>query len=269
MGGRTKISPRQEPAQGFSCPEFRRDRIIPPGERRHHHTMGGTESLWDVASRYQVGVADLLAANELTRADASSLHPGRRLRIPGVAPLGPGTAQRLATQATRRAEGLAERLGLNEASVAGRLFHGRADANWVQAAGPAALHDDSLLWPVRRGHYVRGFGSGRGGYHLATDIAADVGQKVRAAAGGVVAYAGRGISGYGNVVFVVHPSGWITMYAHNSANEVVTGERVARGDVIAEVGSTGISRGPHLHFEFMFQGENCDPTHLFPPWGSA
>ena len=64
---------------------------------------------------------------------------------------------------------------------------------------------------------------------------------------------------------VVHAGGWVTMYAHNSTNFVVAGERVPRGAILAEVGSTGISRGPHVHFELMFSGRNCDPGPLFRP----
>ncbi|MCA9602895.1 MAG: M23 family metallopeptidase, partial [Myxococcales bacterium] len=59
--------------------------------------------------------------------------------------------------------------------------------------------------------------------------------------------------------------GWVTLYAHNSANFVVAGQRVERGSVLAELGSTGISRGPHSHFEFIEGGQNCDPTALFRP----
>ena len=55
------------------------------------------------------------------------------------------------------------------------------------------------------------------------------------------------------------------MYAHNSVNFVVAGERVPAGAVLAELGSTGISRGPHVHFEFMYDRRNCDPATLFRP----
>ena len=55
------------------------------------------------------------------------------------------------------------------------------------------------------------------------------------------------------------------MYAHNSALHVVAGERVDVGQVIAEAGSTGLSRGPHVHFELMYKGKNCDPAPLLRP----
>jgi len=93
----------------------------------------------------------------------------------------------------------------------------------------------------------------------------EIGWNVRAAAPGIVAYSGDGVSGYGNMVMVVHPGGWVTMYAHNSVNFVTAGERVPAGGVLAELGSTGISRGPHVHFELFYDGKNCDPAVLFRP----
>lgn len=62
---------------------------------------------------------------------------------------------------------------------------------------------------------------------------------------------------------LVHPGGWITLYAHHAVNRVVVGERVNAGTLIGQLGSTGISRGPHVHFELMYRGRNCDPMPLF------
>jgi len=146
------------------------------------------------------------------------------------------------------------------------LLHGQVEERWVRAAGGhAGRFPGTLRWPVTNGRFVRGFGAGEGGYHQAVDIAGDIGWNVRAAAPGIVGYSGDEIRGYGNVVLVVHPGGWVTMYAHNSVNFVVAGERVPAGAVLAELGSTGISRGPHVHFEFMYDRKNCDPATLFRP----
>lgn len=166
----------------------------------------------------------------------------------------------------RRAAALAERLGLGTKAAANALFRGRPEARWVSAAGGSREKlPGTLRWPVAKGWFVRGYGSGNGGYHLAVDIAGKEGANVRAASDGLVAYAGDGIRGYGNVVILVHSGGLVTLYAHNSELAVAAGQRVRRGDVIAEVGSTGISRGPHVHFEVMYGGELCDPLPLFRP----
>jgi murein DD-endopeptidase MepM/ murein hydrolase activator NlpD len=88
---------------------------------------------------------------------------------------------------------------------------------------------------------------------------------VLAAAPGIVGYAGNKLRGYGNAIMIIHPGNKITLYAHNERNEVMIGQRVKRGQRIAALGSTGISRGPHVHFEFLQGGKNCDPLPLFRP----
>jgi murein DD-endopeptidase MepM/ murein hydrolase activator NlpD len=160
----------------------------------------------------------------------------------------------------------AERLGLGTNRVAGRLLAGKPEESWVRAAGGGNSLPGTLRFPVSRGWFVRGFGSGEGGYHQAMDIGGEVGWNVRAAAPGLVAYADDGIDGYGNLVLIVHPGGWVTSYAHNQKNIVVAGQKVGQGDVIAELGSTGRSKGPHVHFELLYDGENCDPAPLMRPF---
>jgi murein DD-endopeptidase MepM/ murein hydrolase activator NlpD len=158
----------------------------------------------------------------------------------------------------------AERLGLGTRRAAGELLAGRVQESWLRSTGdakPPAV----LKFPVARGWFVRGFGSGAGGYHQAMDIGGEVGSNVRAAAPGLVGYAGNELSGYGNLVILIHTGGFVTAYAHNNKNRVVAGQRVERGQVIAELGSTGRSKGPHVHFEFLQGGQNCDPAGLFRP----
>ncbi len=159
----------------------------------------------------------------------------------------------------------AAQLGLGTRQVAGQLLAGRADAAWIRAAGGATRLPGTLKLPVAKGWFVRGFGSGQGGYHQAVDIGGEVGWNVRAAADGIVGYAGSELSGYGNLMILIHPGGWITIYGHNAKNLAVAGQRVDRGTVIAELGSTGRSKGPHVHFELLFGGKNCDPGPLFRP----
>lgn len=158
----------------------------------------------------------------------------------------------------------AQRLGLGRFQTAAKLLQGRPEPAWVSAAGPEGWNG-TLRFPVQGGYVTRGFGSGKGGYHQAVDIAAEVGTKVRAAAGGLVGYAGNQVPGYGNLVILVHPGGFVTMYAHNQKNLVFAGQRVRRNAVIAELGSTGRSMGPHVHFELLWNGQDCDPAALFRP----
>lgn len=94
--------------------------------------------------------------------------------------------------------------------------------------------------------------------HRGVDFGAAAGTPIRAAGAGTVVHAGpRG--GYGNVVIVDHGEGIATLYAHQSAVLVSAGDRVVRGTVVGQVGSTGFSTGPHLHFEVRAGGTPVDP----------
>ncbi|MFK7991420.1 MAG: LysM peptidoglycan-binding domain-containing protein [Sandaracinaceae bacterium] len=238
------------------------------GARGFRHTVTSGETVWDLAGAFGVTVSELMAANGLDEAGVRNLREGARIWIPGVQRDQGGRVRRTLTGRQRTAAIFAARLGLGTLDAARQLLRGRVERRWIAAATRRGRRDrapGTLLWPVTRGWYVRGYGSGEGGYHLATDIMGRIGWNVRAAAAGIVGYSGDQVPGYGNLVMIVHPGGWVTMYAHNSANSVVAGERVPRGGIIGEVGSTGISRGPHVHFEFMHDGRNCDPIALWRP----
>lgn len=96
--------------------------------------------------------------------------------------------------------------------------------------------------------------------HKGTDYAADYGTPVRAIGDGVVVRASWS-NGYGNVLEIRHRNGFITRYGHLSgyAKGIHAGSRVSIGDIVARVGSTGLSTGPHLHFEVIVNGEQRDP----------
>lgn len=239
-------------------------RVEQPGTRVPNGTLyrlNAGETLWDVASRYQVGLSELMAVNGMDQAAVRALRAGARVFVPQQRPDGHvGPASSTAGGRPRR---LARLLGLGTRPAAAALYHGHVKQAWQRLVPAANQFSGTLLWPVARGHFVRGYGSGPGGYHLAIDIGGEIGAKVRAAAPGVVAYAGHALRGYGNLLLLIHPGGLITMYAHNSALHVAAGVDV--GDVIAEVGSSGLSRGPHVHFELMHAGMNCDPTSLLRP----
>ncbi|MDD9941361.1 MAG: M23 family metallopeptidase [Myxococcales bacterium] len=177
------------------------------------------------------------------------------------------TRQGLTVAQLRRRAALARglRLGLGSRMTASELLRGKVTSAWEHAAARGATARGTFLWPVEEGWFVRGYGSGEQGYHLAVDIMGERGSPVLAAADGIVGYSGNTVRGFGNLLLLVHPGGFVTAYAHNDRNHVVAGERVRRGQVIADLGNTGISRGPHVHFELMHNGKNCDPLPLFRP----
>ncbi|MGE0581830.1 MAG: M23 family metallopeptidase [Steroidobacteraceae bacterium] len=118
--------------------------------------------------------------------------------------------------------------------------------------------------PVRQGFISSYFGSrqdpftGHGAFHKGIDFASQAGSDVVAVAAGVVTWSGER-SGYGNLVEINHGNGFVTRYGHNSQTLVAVGDTVQRGDTIAQVGSTGRSTGPHVHFEVLRQGRQVDP----------
>jgi murein DD-endopeptidase MepM/ murein hydrolase activator NlpD len=116
----------------------------------------------------------------------------------------------------------------------------------------------ALLWPVD-GPLSSPFGPRDGRVHDGIDLAVGQDTPVRAACDGVVAYAGNGLRGYGNVVIVRHAGGLATVYAHNHALEVRVGDVVVRGQIIALSGQTGRATAPHVHFEVRLGSIARDP----------
>jgi len=94
--------------------------------------------------------------------------------------------------------------------------------------------------------------------HNGLDMDGSTGDPIRASAGGTVILVGvKG--GYGNTVMIDHGGGMVTLYAHQSKLGVSVGQKVTAGQTIGYVGSTGVSTGPHLHFEVRIDGAPVDP----------
>jgi murein DD-endopeptidase MepM/ murein hydrolase activator NlpD len=104
-----------------------------------------------------------------------------------------------------------------------------------------------------------------GGHHNRLDIANAPWTPIVAADGGVVSFAGWNEHGLGYAVAIDHENGYETWYGHlDQAPSVVVGQRVAKGDWIGPMGSTGKSTGPHLHFIVIFEGAYYDPMTILP-----
>lgn len=129
---------------------------------------------------------------------------------------------------------------------------------------PPATSDGGFVRPVP-GAITSGFGPrrhpilGTTRLHTGVDMTASSGTKIKAADGGTVILAGY-YGGYGNTVIIDHGGGVATLYAHQSKLGVGDGETVDAGEVIGYVGSTGLSTGPHLHFEVRVNGNPVDPA---------
>ncbi|MCB2225189.1 MAG: M23 family metallopeptidase [Desulfarculaceae bacterium] len=121
------------------------------------------------------------------------------------------------------------------------------------------------IWPVR-GWVTSGYGrrispfSKTSQFHAGLDISTRRGTPIVAPAPGVVTFAGRE-GGFGRMLAINHGHGIVTRYAHLNKIKVKAGQKVARGDAIATVGSTGRSTGPHLHYEVLLSGVPTNPMY--------
>lgn len=133
------------------------------------------------------------------------------------------------------------------------------DPSLVGGSGAADSHIPSI-WPTT-GVVSSPYGLRWGGtdFHPGMDIANDMGTPIVATADGVVEYAGWNSGGYGNMVDINHGNGIMTRYGHASQVVVSAGQQVKRGQLIAYMGSTGFSTGPHVHYEVHVNGNRVNP----------
>jgi murein DD-endopeptidase MepM/ murein hydrolase activator NlpD len=135
-----------------------------------------------------------------------------------------------------------------------------ADAAKVPLTGAkadASGVEPEFRWPAR-GRIIQGF---KAGGNDGINISVPAGTSVRAAEAGVVVYSGDGLKGYGNLVLIKHPNGFVTAYGNNGELDVKRGEQVKRGQVIAKSGDTGNVNAPQLHFELRKGSTPVDPTN--------
>ena len=123
------------------------------------------------------------------------------------------------------------------------------------AVAPNATGIGKMRWPVR-GRVISSFGGGKDG----VDIAVPEGTPVKAAENGVVIYAGDGLKEFGNTVLVRHENGLVTVYGHARSIEVQRGQKVKRGQEIAQSGMSGTTDSPKLHFEVRKNSAPVDPS---------
>lgn len=195
----------------------------PSGQQLTYKVRRG-DTLYEISQRFAVQTSELQELNGISNP--------RRLQV--------GTVLRLPKRAVTR----------------GRASYGYTGARTnKQAAAPdIAPFRGKLLWPLPRGsaRLSSPFGWRRGRFHEGADFAARRGTVVFAAHSGRVVYSGSSMRGYGNMI-VIQAEGIMTVYAHNRRNFLRAGQRVERGERIAEVGASGNANGAHLHFEVRLQ----------------
>lgn len=207
--------------------------ILPLDGVRHKVSRG--ETIYSIGKKYGLGGSEIQVVvdypfNEFMNDETFELATGQHLMVPdGVRPDASGQVRRPAARAVATTP----------------------DAGSVTATG-------SFVWPAA-GRITQGYRF----YHKAIDIANHSAGPVLAADSGTVIGAGwlDGF-GYGSRVIVDHGNGYVTLYAHLSVAQVQTGQKVNRGDVLGQMGSTGRSTGIHLHFEIRRGGVLLNPLNF-------
>lgn len=227
------------------------------------HAVASGECLWNIARKYDVRMETIVAMNDLP--SARYLRPGQILEVPDT----DGTYVKLKKGDT--IGGICKKYDV----VLTDLVNANpgVDVTTVQIGEKLFIPGSGALaqlfrfsWPVH-GRISSRYGMrihpiyGRRMMHTGLDIAAPYGTSIRAALGGRVKFVGwKG--GYGKTVIIEHDNGYETLYGHCSTITVGRGEMVKKGERVAKVGSTGVSSGPHVHFEVRKSGKRTNPESV-------
>ncbi len=267
-------------------------------DRKEIYLVSRGDSLWEIASNYHLSVDDLKVANP--QIDGDLIREGDEISLIVPEPMvNVITVERMVqeenipfktentydgnmwrTQTRVVEEGVLGRKEVvyqitreNGEEIERQIISEsvlREPKNRLVASGTANIPSKgtgSFIWPVEGGGKISsGYGWRNGGFHTGLDIAAPTGTAVLASDSGVVVSSGWE-NGFGNSIVVFHGH-YYTRYAHNSRNLVENGQAVNKGQVIANVGSTGRSTGPHLHFEIRtgsMYGSTVNPLNFFSP----
>ena len=201
------------------------------------------ETIEQLAKRYQVSVSALKSANS-----GDSFNAGEWIFVPSEF----GVVSYLRKPAQDENQ-----------SVSNDAVEDDDDVDRSHLGSSVDPQSTGFLWPVPASRRISSeYGARWGRQHEGIDIAAPIGSDILAIDDGVVMYSGQEIGGYGNLVVLAHRKGYFSIYAHALKNFVSKGQRVHRGQVVALVGMTGRSTGPHLHFEVRRNSAAYDPEEF-------
>jgi lipoprotein NlpD len=217
-----------------------------------YHTIEKGQTLWRISKTYDVDIQDVAEFNDIT--DTTQIKAGQKIFIPGVSrvlkvePYKP-------TDSRPEIKDLRPKSATHQPSL--------QEEPKEEYEGKIVLEKWRFSWPVK-GIVISPFGVRNGQKHDGIDISAKEGSPVFAADEGEVIYSDDGIRGFGNIVMLKHKQGFITVYAHNKENLVKVGEAVKKGAIIAKLGDTGNTSGPHLHFEIRKDRKPRNPLFFLP-----
>jgi murein DD-endopeptidase MepM/ murein hydrolase activator NlpD len=238
-------------------------RLTAPASR--YHTVAAGDTLYGISRLYNLDTFVVAQNNDLVA--PYNLVVGQQLKVSGDKPRGLLTGiEDPAQPAAITPENPAVTEDKSAAAVGKSARYrplGEPDGN----AAPA--RDRRFAWPVT-GSVLSGFGPKGGGLHNdGVNIAARLGESVKAADNGIVVYAGNELKGYGNLVLIRHADRWVSAYAHNDKLMVKRGDWVKRGQTIARAGSSGSVESPQVHFEIRRGTQAIDPIPLLAATGAS
>ena len=256
-----------------SGPSTRRPRVAaeprvtqPATATRGVHEVRRGDTLYGIARQHGLDYRELARINAI--APPYRIYPGQKLRLggkpvrassrsrpkptnsrPSTASTAPAPVSAPATPASSPPKPPVASAARPEASASGAAATAQpsATSGWLWPTEGAVLRTFQANDPARQGLKIGG----------------QAGQPVRAARAGQVVYSGSGLVGYGELVIIKHDGGYLTAYGHNRKRLVAEGDKVKRGQVIAEMGRSGTDR-EMLHFEIRVAGKPTDPVKLLP-----
>jgi murein DD-endopeptidase MepM/ murein hydrolase activator NlpD len=230
--------------------------------RGSSHTVKPGETLFSIARTYKVSATELAQHNQVGLDHRVQM--GERVSIPGegrVAQAAPRPAEQPKVQPLVYRKEETQQAAVEPAPQPQKATYTAAEP---QIQSPAATGGTDFRWPVR-GRVISGFGAKPNGQtNDGVNISVPEGTEIKAAEGGVVAYAGNELKGFGNLVLIRHAGEWVTAYAHASEIMVKRGDVVRRGQTIARSGKSGSVTTPQLHFEVRRGASPVDPMDHLP-----
>lgn len=216
------------------------------------HRVKSGETLWDISRVYSIEISVLQKVNFIDSSD--KLQISQEIIIPGTSKVKEVIVEK---PAVKKTETVAKK-----ANTAVKSASAAKSQIKVASRGGKTTGLPGIIWPLK-GTITSGFGTRGNEYHTGLDIAAPTGTPIKAALDGKVTFSGwKG--NYGYLIILDHGDGVQTYYAHNSINLLKEGQAVDKGEVIAKVGSTGRSTGPHVHFEVRRNKEPYNPLLFLP-----
>ena len=247
-----------------------RDRQQPPSQKISQHVVAPGETLFSIAWRYGLDYKRLAQINGI---DSSfTIHPGEVINLRAdrnyesyqkKQPYKSSSKPSASSAATAPVYKAAKVVTKNTQRAAKSTINAarKKSASIVKSIPSSKKSNITWRWPLKGA--VIGKFSGAQGLNKGIDIKAKKGDKVSAAAGGTVVYAGSGLRGYGKLVIIKHSDMFLSAYGHNSRLQVKEGSVVSAGQHIANAGSSGTDT-TKLHFEIRRDGKPVNPLSYLP-----